>query len=51
MKTGVNWKPQGQSAKRWHGMGVQKDPMMLRRARPPKKKGSSQTSVWKQPGS
>jgi len=48
MKTNVNRKPQGHSAKRWHGMALPKDPTALRQTRPPRKKESSLTSLWKQ---
>jgi len=51
MKTNVNWKPQGYSAKRWHGTTLQKDLTSLRQMGPPKKKRSSQAPAWKQPGS
>jgi hypothetical protein len=47
MKTGVDWKPQGHSAKRWQGVTPHKDPRTLRQTRPPKKRESSQAPVWK----
>lgn len=50
MKTNVNWKPQGHSAKRWHGVTLPKDPTSLHQTRPPRKKESSQAPMWRQPG-
>jgi hypothetical protein len=47
MKSNVNWKPQGHSAKRWHGMTQHKDPRPLSPSRPAKKKESSQAPVWR----
>jgi len=43
MKTNVNWKPQGHSAKRWHGTNQRKDPTTLRPTASPKKKVWFQT--------
>ena len=51
MKTNVNWKPQGHSAKKWQGVTPRKDPTILREARPSKKKEQFRTAVWRQPGS
>jgi hypothetical protein len=50
MKTNVNWKPQGHSAKKWQGVTLRKDPAALREARPSKKKEQFRTAVWRQPG-
>jgi hypothetical protein len=50
MKTNVNSKPQGHSAKRWHGT-LQKDLMVTRQALHLKKRRSSQALMWKQLGS
>ena len=51
MKTNVNWKPQGHSAKKWQGVTPRKDPATLREARPAKKKEQFRTPMWRQPTS
>lgn len=45
MKTNVNWKPQGHSAKRWHGATAQKEPRPIAQTRPQKKRESP--TPWK----
>ena len=49
MKTNVNWKPQGHSAKKWHGMNQRKDPTTLHQTGSPKKKMRFQKLVWQPP--
>jgi hypothetical protein len=47
MKSNVNWKPMGHSAKRWQGMTQRKDSTAtLRETRAPRKKGWAQVQMW-----
>lgn len=48
MKSKVNWKPLGHSAKRWHGFALRKDSTpLLQASRLPRKKGSSAEPMWR----